>query len=95
MISQYDLILSPVVSEKAMNVQASNCYVFKVASSANKFQIKSAIQKIFSVEVKKISVLNVKGKTKVFKQTVGKRSDWKKAYVTLKDGFKLDFNELG
>jgi len=66
-------------------------YTFKVLKTANKFEIKHAVEKLFDVKVKNVSVMNVKGKQKRFRQMVGKRSDWKKAIVSLEQGHEIDF----
>ncbi len=88
----HQIILAPVISEKATRVaEKRNQAVFKVVRDAQKPEIKEAVEKLFSVKVTNVSTLNVKGKTKRFGQTVGKRSDWKKAYVTLAEGQEIDF----
>ena len=88
----YTTILAPVISEKSNRVgELSNQYVFKVAKSANKEQIKTAVEKLFQVNVENVSVLNVKGKTKSFKMKAGKRADWKKAYVRIQADQMIDF----
>lgn len=88
----YTTILSPVISEKSNRVgELANQYVFKVAKSANKQQIKSAVEKLFKVDVLDVSVMNVKGKTKSFRQKAGKRPDWKKAYVRIQEDQMIDF----
>ena len=88
----YTTILAPVISEKSNRVgELSNQYVFKVAKSANKEQIKTAVEKLFQVNVENVSVLNVKGKTKSFKMKSGKRPDWKKAYVRIQADQMIDF----
>lgn len=66
-------------------------YTFKVLKTANKFEIKHAVEKLFNVKVKNVSVMNVKGKQKRFRQMLGKRSDWKKAIVSLEQGHEIDF----
>ncbi|MGL4858284.1 MAG: 50S ribosomal protein L23 [Enterobacteriaceae bacterium] len=82
---------APHVSEKAsMAMEKSNTIVLKVAKDATKVEIKAAVQKLFEVEVNEVRTLIVKGKTKRHGQRVGRRSDWKKAYVTLKEGQNLD-----
>jgi len=87
----YKILLGPVVSEKASSLaEQSNQIVFKVVSNANKFEIKTAIEKLFSVKVETVRVLNVKGKTKRTRHGLGIRSDWKKAYVRLEAGQELD-----
>jgi large subunit ribosomal protein L23 len=88
----YKIILGPVVSEKSAAAgEASNQVVFRVCPTANKLEIKAAIQLLFGAKVVGISVLNVKGKTKRTRYGVGKRSDWKKAYVRLAQGQEIDF----
>jgi large subunit ribosomal protein L23 len=87
-----NLIIAPRVTEKSTMVgEKHRQYVFRVLQSANKYQIKKAVELMFKVEVQSVQVSNVKGKLKVFKQIPGKRSDWKKAYVKLKPGFDIDF----
>jgi len=88
----YKIILGPVVSEKSAAAgEKANQVVFKVLPSANKLEIKAAIQALFGTKVESISVLNVKGKTKRTRYGLGKRSDWKKAYVRLAQGQEIDF----
>ena len=88
----HQIILAPVISEKATRVaEKRNQAVFKVARDAQKPEIKEAVEKLFSVKVTSVETLNVKGKIKRFGQSVGKRSDWKKAYVTLAEGQEIDF----
>lgn len=87
----YKVILGPVVSEKAaILTEASNQVVFKVASDAAKPEIKAAIEKLFEVKVVDVRTSNVKGKTKRTRYGVGRRSDWKKAYVRLEEGQNLE-----
>ncbi|RUO39298.1 50S ribosomal protein L23 [Aliidiomarina taiwanensis] len=86
------VLLAPHVSEKAtLTAENDNTVVFKVATDATKAEIKAAVEKLFEVEVKGVRTLNVKGKTKRFGMRSGKRSDWKKAYVTLGEGADIDF----
>ena len=81
------VILAPHVSEKStVSAETANTVVFKVAKDATKPQIKAAVEKLFEVEVEGVRTVNVKGKTKRTGARFGKRSDWKKAYVTLKEG---------
>lgn len=88
------VIKAPVISEKSTRVAEENKqFVFKVLKDATKKEIKGAIEMLFKVEVDAVQVSNVTGKRKAFKQTMGKRSDWKKAYVKLKEGFDIDFAE--
>ena len=87
----YDVIRAPRVSEKTARLQeVSNQYVFEVATTATKADVKAAIEQIFDVKVAAVNVVNVKGKAKAFKNRVGRRSDWRKAYVTLADGQTID-----
>ncbi len=87
-----NVLLAPVVSEKStIAAEESNRFVFKVQKVATKLEIKKAVELMFDVEVDTVQVLNVKGKVKRFGRTLGKRSDWKKAYVKLKPGQDIDF----
>ena len=86
------IILGPVISEKSSRAsEKRNQAVFKVARDAQKPEIKQAVEKLFNVKVEGVQTLNVKGKTKRFGQSIGRRSDWKKAYVTLAEGQEIDF----
>ena len=86
------IITSPVISEKStIASDTSNQFVFKVDKSATKPEIKKAVELMFNVEVAAVQVANMKGKTKRFGSIMGKRSDWKKAYVRLKPGHDIDF----
>ena len=87
------VLLEPRVTEKTTLVgEAYNQYVFKVAKSATKPEIKQAVELMFDgAEVESVQVSNVKGKNKMFARMPGKRADWKKAYVKLKPGFDIDF----
>ncbi len=88
----YKVLLGPVVSEKAAAAgDSSNQVVFKVLPCASKLEIKAAIQSLFNTKVESVRVLNVKGKTKRTRYGVGKKSDWKKAYVRLEQGQEIDF----
>ena len=86
------VLLAPHISEKSSVVaDANNQYVFKVATDANKTEVKQAVELMFNVKVSAVKVANVKGKTKRFGAKFGKRSDWKKAYITLEAGQEIDF----
>lgn len=86
------ILREPHTSEKStVMAEKYKQFTFKVLNSAVKAEIKLAVEKMFNVKVRDVSVLNVKGKSKRFKQTSGKRSDWKKAYVALEQGFDIDF----
>ncbi|MDX8126115.1 50S ribosomal protein L23 [Methylomonas sp. OY6] len=85
------VLFAPIVSEKSSNAaDQNNQFVFKVKKSATKLQIKNAVELMFGVEVAAVRVLNVKGKIKRFGRTLGKRSDWKKAYVKLQPGHNIE-----
>jgi len=87
----YNIIRAPRISEKTARLQeVSNQYVFEVSTEANKLEIKEAIEKIFGVNVRAVNVVNVKGKNKAFKFRMGRRGDWRKAYVTLAEGQSID-----
>ncbi len=86
------IILGPVVAEKASRVaEINNQVVLKVLPGANKIEIKHAVESLFDVKVESVTTTNVKGKVKRTGRTFGKRSDWKKAYVTLAEGAELNF----
>jgi large subunit ribosomal protein L23 len=85
------ILLSPHVSEKGARLQEqSNQMVFKVRPDADKDEIKRAVELMFEVKVADVQVANVRGKSKRFGQTQGKRSDWKKAYVRLAEGQSIE-----
>lgn len=87
----HQIILAPVISEKASRAsERHNQAVFKVSRDAEKPEIKEAVEALFNVKVAAVRTLNVKGKTKRFGQRLGRRSDWKKAYVTLAEGQQID-----
>ena len=88
----YNIIKFPVVTEKSTKISENNQFVFKVDIDTSKDEVKKAIEKIFKVKVKSVNTLNVKGKKKVFKGTKGKRSDYKKAVITLIKGETLDYS---
>jgi large subunit ribosomal protein L23 len=86
------ILIAPVVSEKSTRAAVQGRQmVFKVLPDASKPEIRKAVEKMFDVTVTAIQVSNVKGKVKRFGQTLGRRSDWKKAYVTLAEGSDIDF----
>jgi len=86
----YDVIVAPVITEKATRVSEHGQVVFKVRLDANKVEIKDAVQNIFGVKVTGVNTLVVKGKTKRFRGRPGKRNDIKKAFVTLAEGQSID-----
>ncbi|QDO98944.1 50S ribosomal protein L23 [Ferrovibrio terrae] len=89
-VNHYDVILSPVITEKATRTSEYNQVTFKVPLTATKPQIKAAVEALFKVKVTAVNTLRSKGKVKLFRGEPGKRSDWKKAMVTLADGHKID-----
>ncbi len=86
----YDVILSPVITEKATMASEHNKVIFKVAGTATKPQIKEAVEKLFDVKVKGVNTLVRKGKRKAFRGRPGVQSDVKKAIVTLEEGHRID-----
>lgn len=89
----YQVLLGPHISEKATVVAEKNRqFVFRVLPDANKLEIKKAVEKLFNVQVASVNTTVIKGKNKRFGRSLGRRSDIKKAYVALKEGFDLDFS---
>ena len=86
----YDVILAPVITEKATLASEHNQVIFKVARHATKPQIKEAVERLFDVKVKSVNTLVRKGKNKVFRGTYGSQSDTKRAIVTLEEGHRID-----
>ncbi|MGI6296899.1 MAG: 50S ribosomal protein L23 [Armatimonadota bacterium] len=90
----YSIVKRPLITEKGMNIAPMGKYAFEVDINANKIEIAEAVHKIFSVDVTKVNTLRVKGKAKrVGRFPEGKTPDWKKAYVTLKPGQRIDIFE--
>ena len=83
MKTAYDIILEPVISEQSMDVAQDKKYTFKVATDANKTQVKLAVEEIFGVEVARVNIMNYDGKVKRMGRTVGRTAAYKKAIVTL------------
>ena len=87
-----DVIRAPLISEKgSLLTEAANQVMFKVRPDANKIEVKRAIEALFKVKVKKVRVARYLGKIRRVGRSMGRRSDWKKAYVTLREGDKIDF----
>lgn len=87
------VLVAPIISEKAtMAAEKSNAVAFKVLQDATKPEIKAAVELLFNVQVKSVSVLNIKGKTKRFGRNMGRRNNVRKAYVMLKDGQELNLS---
>ena len=87
---KYDLIRKPIITEKSTILGEYGKYVFEVSPNSNKISIKKAIEEIFGVKVKAVNVLNQKGKVKRFRGVIGRRSDVKKAIVTLEKDHTID-----
>ena len=87
-----NVLLAPVVSEKSTRVADKNRqYVFRVADAATKPEIKAAVELMFKTKVEAVTVSNVKGKKKRFGRMMGRRNNWKKAYVRLAEGQEINF----
>ena len=86
----YDVIRKPIITEKTTLASENGAVVFEVAISANKPQIKEAVEELFKVKVKAVNTTITKGKTKRFRGQLGQRKDVKKAYVTLEEGNTID-----
>ena len=89
-IKLLSVIRAPRVSEKTARLQEKNQYVFEVATTATKADVKSAVESLFNVTGLAVNVLNVKGKNKSFRFRSGRRGDWRKAYVRLAEGQSID-----
>jgi len=86
----YDIIRGPVITEKATNVSEHNQVIFRVPLAATKREVKAAVEELFSVKVKAVNTIRVQGKLKRFRGRIGRRSDYKKAVVTLREGQRID-----
>lgn len=90
----YSVLLAPLVTEKATLVNSmGNQVVFRVRPSANKYAIKNAVENLFKVKVTKVRTIQYLGKERRVGKSIGRRSAWKKAYVTLAEGDRIDFFE--
>lgn len=90
----HQIIRRPLVTEKGTQLrELQQQYLFEVDHRASKHQIKGAVEKLFNVHVEDVKTLNVRGKIKRVGASIGRRSNWKKAYVTLKQGEKIEFFE--
>lgn len=88
----YNVLRAPLISEKTARLaDAHRQFGFKVSTDATKQDVKQAVEQLFDVKVSAVQIANVKGKTKRFGRSFGRRSDWKKAYVTLVEGHDIDF----
>ena len=86
----YSVLRAPLVSEKTARLQESNQYVFEVAQGSTKADVKAAVEQLFNVQVEAVNVVNLKGKTKAFRQRNGSRGNKRKAYVRLGEGQSID-----
>ncbi len=83
MKTEYQTIIKPIITEETMDLASATKYVFQVAKEANKTEVRQAVEKIFGVNVAKVNIMNVNGKTKRMGRYVGKTADYKKAVITL------------
>ncbi len=91
----YGVILAPHISEKsAMAAEMQGRHTFRIATDASKLEVRQAVEKLFKVDVKSVQIVNCKGKSKRFGQSMGRRSDWKKATVRLAEGQDIDFMSI-
>ena len=90
-VEDFDVLLGPIVTEKATSLSEHGQIVFKVRIDATKVQIRRAVERLFDVKVTGVNTIRVTGKTKLFRQTLGRRSNYKKAVVTLAEGQNIDY----
>jgi large subunit ribosomal protein L23 len=86
----YDIVRSPVITEKATNVSEHNQVIFRVPLTATKREVRAAVEGLFNTKVTAVNTIRVRGKTKRFQGRLGQRSDYKKAIVTLAEGQRID-----
>jgi large subunit ribosomal protein L23 len=86
----FDIVRSPIITEKATNVSEHNQVIFRVPLPATKRQVRAAIERLFNVKVTAVNTIRVRGKLKRFRGRIGQRSDYKKALVTLGEGQRID-----
>lgn len=92
-LSVYDIIIRPIITEKSNALSTLNKYTFEVHKSANKIQIRKAVEEIFKVKVLSVNTMNVKSKPKRMGAFLGRTRSWKKAIVALPEGERLEFFE--
>ena len=92
-MNKFDVLIRPIITEKTTLLMQENKYTFQVPLNANKVEIRKAVESIFNVKVEKVATIRVLGKTKRMGRTMGKRSDYKKAIVTLKAGETIELFE--
>lgn len=88
-----DVLIRPLVTEKSTQLMGDNQYAFRVALTANKYQIRDAVEKIFKVKVTNVNTIRMRGKKARMGRFEGKRPDWKKAIVTLAEGDRIEIFE--
>ncbi|PIS29605.1 50S ribosomal protein L23 [Candidatus Saganbacteria bacterium CG08_land_8_20_14_0_20_45_16] len=88
------IIIEPLITEKAVGARVLSCYVFKVRPEATKISVAMAIEKLFKVKVKAVNTVKVRPKRKIVGKSIGQTSQWKKAYVTLEPGQKIEELEV-
>lgn len=86
----YDIVKALVRTEKGTMMEPEGKYLFQVANKATKIQVKNAVEEIYNVKVNRVNTMVVSGKEKRVRQQLGRTPDWKKAVVTLKEGFKIE-----
>lgn len=89
----HQVLIKPIITEKATALETQNKYVFEVSPRANKIEIKKAIKELYNLEPIKIQIINVKGKSVRYGKARGKTKNWKKAIITLKKGEKIEFTK--
>ncbi len=92
-LSNEDIIVRPIITEKSADSRSASVYTFQVNPIATKIDIKRAVEGLFNVDVIDVNTINVKGKTRRLGRSIGKTSRWKKAYVKIKEGQKIDLIE--
>ncbi len=90
----YQVILEPLISEKSTNAGEKGQMVLKVLPDADKAEVRTAVETLFNLRVKRVQIVNVRGKVKGFGRIKGKQNDWKKAYVCLEPGQDFDFHNM-
>jgi len=94
-LSLYKILIKPISTEKSVNIAEKNRnFIFKVKLNSNKKQIKYVIENLFNVDVTKVRTLIIKGNKTKFKQVPGKKSDWKKAFISLKKGQDINLSNF-
>jgi len=88
-----DVVIRPIITEKGTFIKSQTKYVFEVAISANKHEVKKSVEDLFKVHVLRVNIIRAKGKVKRLGRFTGKRKDWKKAIVTLREGEAIELFE--